>query len=189
MSALISVASGMQLTIYIPDSLVLALRKRGLDVEAVIVDALLEKLRLDPKERVGVHIELAVRYLEEGKKLVNKDPTQASEKLYKAAEEAIKALVFAEGLSDIISRVEERGRWTVTDLDRAARLLAKRHGKWVLQALSYAWDLHVWGFHEAKFDSEAVRERIPEVERLVNLARKRAGVRETSSDISAEHEA
>ena len=37
-------------------------------------------------------VELALRYLEEGKALVERDPVQASEKLYKAAEEAVRAL-------------------------------------------------------------------------------------------------
>jgi hypothetical protein len=37
-------------------------------------------------------IELALKYLEEGRALVEKDPVQASERLYRAAEEAVKAL-------------------------------------------------------------------------------------------------
>jgi hypothetical protein len=36
------------------------------------------------------HLKIAMRYLEEGINLVDKDPVQASEKLYKAAEEAVK---------------------------------------------------------------------------------------------------
>jgi len=41
------------------------------------------------------HLELAERFLSEGEKLVDKDPVQASEKLYKAAEEAVKAIATA----------------------------------------------------------------------------------------------
>jgi len=40
----------------------------------------------------SVHLNLALKYLEEGKTLSDKDPIQASEKLYKAAEEALKAM-------------------------------------------------------------------------------------------------
>jgi hypothetical protein len=37
-------------------------------------------------------VELALRLLEEGKALADRDPVQASERLYKAVEEAVKAL-------------------------------------------------------------------------------------------------
>jgi hypothetical protein len=32
--------------------------------------------------------------------------------------------------------------------------------------------LYVWGFHEAKLDSEDVKERLPDVERMVPEARR-----------------
>ena len=38
------------------------------------------------------NLELAEKFLAEGGELIDKDPVQASEKLYKAAEEAVKAL-------------------------------------------------------------------------------------------------
>jgi hypothetical protein len=34
------------------------------------------------------------------------------------------------------------------------------------------WALHVWGFHEAKFDSEDVRVRVPDIEKIVLEAQK-----------------
>lgn len=43
----------------------------------------------DPAEGAKAHLELATRYLEEAEKL--EDPVQASEKAYKAFEEAVKA--------------------------------------------------------------------------------------------------
>jgi predicted nucleic acid-binding protein len=64
------------------------------------------------------HLDSALRFLEEGKALVDKDPVQASEKLYKAAEECVKALAIHYNLSDILEVVEKRGRWTVTELDK-----------------------------------------------------------------------
>jgi len=41
------------------------------------------------------HVEIAEKFLVEGKELIDKDPVQASEKLYKAAEETVKALALA----------------------------------------------------------------------------------------------
>jgi hypothetical protein len=32
--------------------------------------------------------------------------------------------------------------------------------------------LHVWGFHEAKFDPEAVKVRLPAIERIVEEAKR-----------------
>ena len=89
---------------------------------------------------------LAKRYLEEGKRLLDEDPIQASEKLYKAAEEAVKALAVHHRLEDVLVRVRERGRWTVSLLSKAVTRLAKIIGQWVLDAWDHAWVLHVWGF-------------------------------------------
>jgi len=127
---------------------------------------------LNPEVVVESHLELALKYLEEGKSLVDKDPVQASEKLYKAAEEAVKALAVHLDLSDVLEAVEKRGRWTVTELDRAVRKISQRTGKWFMSSWDAAWVLHVWGFHEAKLDMESVKERSVEVEKMVVEARK-----------------
>lgn len=71
---------------------------------------------------------LALRYLEEGKGLVDKDPVQASEKLYKAAEETVKALAIRFGLGEVLKRVSERGRWTVTELEKAVSRISESLG-------------------------------------------------------------
>jgi hypothetical protein len=127
---------------------------------------------LNPEVVVESHLELALKYLEEGKSLVDKDPVQASEKLYKAAEEAVKALAVHLDLSDVLEAVEKRGRWTVTELDRAVRKISQRTGKWFMSSWDAAWVLHVWGFHEAKLNMESVKERSVEVEKMVVEARK-----------------
>ncbi|AGT35952.1 hypothetical protein N186_08070 [Thermofilum adornatum] len=118
------------------------------------------------------HLALALRYLEEGKTLIEKDPVQASEKLYKAAEEAVKMLAISFNMEDILKTVDERGRWTVTELEKAVSRISKKLGDW----FSATWDranyLHVWGFHEAKLDSEAVKERMPDIERMISETRK-----------------
>jgi hypothetical protein len=67
--------------------------KRGYDIEFLVIDSIVEKLRIDPEEEVAIHIELAERYLDEARRYIDRgDPVQASEKLYKVAEECIKAL-------------------------------------------------------------------------------------------------
>jgi len=114
-------------------------------------------------------VKLMERFLEEGKRLVDEDPVQASEKLYKAAEEAVKQLARSLKVEDVLKLVEERGRWTVTDLERVIRRLRSLE-----PSVVGWWDnanyLHVWGFHEAKLDSESVKIRLPSVEKIVKLA-------------------
>ena len=81
---------------------------------------------------VKQRIDLAVKYLEEG--LADKDPVQASEKLYKAAEEAVKALAVCFSMEDILKVVGERGRWTVSELEKAVSRISlqKLSGSWVI---------------------------------------------------------
>jgi hypothetical protein len=155
------------LAVYIPERLIVEARRRGFDVESLIVDLLVEALNLDSQTAVEAHLELSHRYLEEGRALVSRDPVQASEKLYKAAEEAVKALAIFYNLQDVLSGVEGKGRWTVSYLEKAVEAISERLGGWFLQSWDNAWALHVWGFHEAKLDSKAVEIRLPYVERMV----------------------
>jgi len=160
------------LAVYIPERLVVEARRRGFDVESLVVELLARALNLDPQATCEVHLELSLKYLDEGRALVGRDPVQASEKLYKAAEEAVKALAIFYNLQDILSRVEGRGRWVVSDLEKAVEAISERLGGWFGEAWDRAWALHVWGFHEAKFDSKAVEIRLPYVERMVLEAEK-----------------
>jgi hypothetical protein len=118
------------------------------------------------------HLELAEKFLVEGEKLINKDPVQASEKLYKAAEEAVKTIAIALKLSEAEEAVK-RERWTTGLLDSAVKNIMRRLG---LDELYHWWDsaykLHVDGFHEAKLKSDDIRLRLKDVEALVNLAKK-----------------
>jgi len=155
------------LTLYIPSKLVEEARRRGFDVESLVVDLLVRTLNLDPQVVSDIHLELSHRYLGEGRALVNRDPIQASEKLYKAAEEAVKALAVFYNLQDVLAGVEEKGRWTVSYLEKAVEAISEKLGGWFLQSWDNAWALHVWGFHEAKLDSKAVEMRLPYVERIV----------------------
>jgi hypothetical protein len=118
------------------------------------------------------HLELAERFLEEGKALMDKDPIQASEKFYKAAEEVVKTLTVYYNLSDILKTIERKGRWTVTELEEAVELISQRVGEWFITSWDSAWAVHVWGFHEAKLNSKAIKIRVPYIERMVLEAKK-----------------
>jgi len=80
------------MSVAIPKRIAEELEKSGVDVGSLIVDLLVKFLNLDPHVAAESHLELASKYLEEGKRPIDEDPPQASEKLYKAAEEAVKAL-------------------------------------------------------------------------------------------------
>jgi hypothetical protein len=165
------------LALYLPERLVEEARRRGFDVESLVVDLLVRTLNLDPRVAGEAHLELSHRYLGEGRALVGRDPVQASEKLYKAAEEAVKALAIFYNLQDVLAGVEEKGRWTVSYLEKAVEAISERLGGWFGEAWDRAWALHVWGFHEAKLDSKAVEIRLPYVERMVLEAEKIIGGR------------
>jgi len=126
---------------------------------------------LDVEKRIVV----AVKYLEEGRSLIDEGPVQASEKLYKAAEEAVEALAHHFNLGDVLKRVGDRGKWTVTELEKAVLRISDRLGEWFRRSWNAAWALHVWGFHETKFDPEDVRRQLPDVEEMVLGARKVIG--------------
>jgi Archaeal PaREP1/PaREP8 family. len=158
--------------IFVPRRLAEEIEKRGLNLEDAIIEALSKQLNFDLKTIAESRLELAERYLAEGRSLVDKDPVQASEKLYKAAEECVKALAMHFNLEDILRSVEIWGKWTVADLEKAVKAISERIGGWFGEAWDRAWALHVWGFHEAKFDSSAVRIRMPYVEKIVEEAKK-----------------
>ncbi|MEM1545417.1 MAG: PaREP1 family protein [Candidatus Methanomethylicia archaeon] len=157
----------MSIQIVLPEKLFNKLREAGLDYEAYIFDIILKELKLDPMDELEVHLELAERFLEEGRQLIDKDPVQASEKLYKVAEETIKALAIHFKLTEILAKVNERGRWIASELDDVARIASKKLGEWFYDAWDHAWTLHVWGFHEAKLNIEGIKARYPYVERMV----------------------
>jgi hypothetical protein len=116
--------------------------------------------------------ELVRRLLAEAEECLAKgDAVQSSEKLYKAAEECVKALSARLNLPEA-KEAEGKGRWTVALLERAVRKLADKLGTDVQLGWDAASHLHVWGFHEAKLEVEDVKARIPLIKRLVELAEK-----------------
>jgi len=125
-----------------------------------------------PFDDARKRLELAEKFLSEGRELIDKDPVQASEKLYKAAEEAVKIIAIALKLPEADEAVK-RGRWTTGLLESAVISIMKRLG---VNELYHWWDsaykLHVDGFHEAKLRSDDIRLRLGDAEALVNLANK-----------------
>ncbi|MDT7887711.1 MAG: PaREP1 family protein [Desulfurococcales archaeon] len=157
----------MSAFVILPKRIVEELERRGLDVEDAILSVLFRELNLDPEVVADAHLELAERYLAEGRELVDRDPVQASEKLYKAVEECVKALAIHHNLEEILRRVEKRGRWTVTDLENAVEAISEKLGEWIIASWGEANYLHIWGFHEAKLDSKAVKLRLHYIERAI----------------------
>ena len=109
--------------------------------------------------------------LAEGKSYIELgDSIQASEKLYKAAEEAVKTLsqVYANG---VWKEVAEKGRWTSPLLFRAVIEIARNlKNEEIRHYWNTAWTLHVEGFHEGRLEIDYVKEEARDIEELVKLA-------------------
>ncbi|MEM2321096.1 MAG: PaREP1 family protein [Candidatus Bathyarchaeia archaeon] len=105
----------------------------------------------------------ALNLLERGESI------ESSEKLYKAAEECIKALAEKFSLEEF-KAASEKGRWTVTLLEKAVGKLTDKLGSDIGAAWDSANYLHVWGFHETKLDAEDIKRRIPIIEKLIKVS-------------------
>ena len=117
-------------------------------------------------------LELLSRMLVEAEKYIGReDAVQASEKLYKASEEAVKEMAFRLELSES-EEAEKRGRWTAPLLFRAVRRLSERINPEILNWWHAAWFVHVEGFHEARLDIEEVKARVNAVRELVSVVEK-----------------
>ena len=159
-------------TITLPTELVNKALEKGIDLEELVITILIEKLDLNPSEVAKFRIELAEKFLSEAREYISEgDAVQASEKMYKAVEECIKAL--AERFDTPEAREAHReGRWWIKLLSRAAKTLSKKLNEPLINtAWSVAYDLHVWGFHEAALSPEHVEVNSPLIERLLEKTR------------------
>jgi hypothetical protein len=144
---------------------------------AVNASGMFMAIELEPRKPVRIrsdvykHVELAEKLLSEGRELIYRDPVQASEKLYKAAEEAVKALAKAFNLPQV-DEAEKIGRWTAELLFRAVNALAKKLGDEIYIGWHTAWFLHVEGFHEVRLDSDYIAANYSRIETIVNLMKK-----------------
>ncbi|MCD6357342.1 MAG: PaREP1 family protein [Thermoproteales archaeon] len=159
--------------VYIPRRLIQRLREEGLDLVDLLISALSRASKLDPRDAAEARLELAEKFLGEAREYVaSGDAVQASEKLYKAVEECIKALAEALKVPEL-KAVERRGRWDTWLLGSAARSLAKKLGEARVEfAWAVAYDVHVWGFHEAKYGIDKVKMDLPHAEWLLEYARR-----------------
>jgi hypothetical protein len=144
----------MQKAVYIPEKILREVEKRGLNV----TDLILSSLKIDPEVALEARLEMAENYLREAEEYISKnDPIQASEKLYKAVEESIKTLAQLLDTPEYQTATKE-GRWWTQLLGKAARRLSRLLDE---PRLEYVWaiayDIHVWGFHEAKYSTEDIR--------------------------------
>lgn len=103
-------------------------------------------------------------YLEEADELLSKgDVVQASEKYYKAAEEAIKILASLEGNSEVM-----RKNWDTETVIKAVFKLSSTFGKWVLDS---------WGSAVAlitvNLDISQIKKYREDIVKLVQLADER----------------
>jgi hypothetical protein len=154
--------------IYIPEKLAKELEKRGLNVVDIVASA----LDLDPETVIEARLELAEEYLREVEDYVGKgDAVQASEKLYKTVEECVKALAQRYTTLEHQAAIKE-GRWWTQLLGKAARRLSKmlREPK-IEYTWAVAYDVHVWGFHEAKYDVEDLKDDVEHVKWLLSFTK------------------
>jgi len=159
------------LTASVPRRAVERARELGLDLESVVAEALLREL--DPAEEVEARLELAKWLLSEAKSYLQKgDVVQASEKLYKVAEECVKALAQVLDVPEA-AKARELGRWFTWLLDKAVRRISRALGESrVKSAWDAAYGLHVWGYHEAKLTAEDVELDIPQIEWVLEYVEK-----------------
>jgi len=157
-------------TIYIPKKLIEEIKEKGLDIIDIIANALVNKV--DPKVVIEARIEVAEKSLEEARQYLEKgNSIQASEKLYKAVEECIKALAQYYNTPDYQAASRE-GRWWAQLLGKAARRLARMLNEPRIEsAWAVAYEVHVWGFHEAKYDVEDIKDDIKYAEWLLNYTK------------------
>ncbi len=156
----------------VPRGLYERVKEKGFDLVDLLLLSLSERLGLDPSDEAGFRLELAERYLEEARMYVEKgDPVQSSEKLYKVAEECVKALAVKFNIPEV-HEARREGRWWAKLLSRAAKTLSlKLEEPLINVGWSVAYDLHVWGFHEAALGIEHVKLGLPHIERLLERTR------------------
>ncbi len=103
----------------------------------------------------------AREYLEKG------NAVQASEKLYKVAEECVKALATKFNIPEA-QEAHREGKWWTKLLSKAAKTLTtKLNEPTINRGWSIAYDLHVWGFHEAALTIDQVKASLPDIEQLL----------------------
>jgi len=104
--------------------------------------------------------------IKEADELLEKgDTVQASEKYYKAAEEAIKLITKTLNIQDVLQKVKSLGRWSSTLLFEGAMSISpEMYSIW-----SDAWYLHIYGFHEMKLTYNEVKSASHNIHKIINI--------------------
>jgi len=158
--------------VYLPRRAVEEARRKGLEISDLILEILAQELKLNPEEVSEARLELASSFFEEANRYLEKgDTVQASEKLYKVVEECIKVLAKVFNIPQV-EEVKRRGKWDTWLLGMASTDLSKilKEDR-IRLAWKDAYDIHVWGFHEAKYRMEDVKAALPLTEWLLNFAK------------------
>lgn len=152
----------MGIPIMIPERFVEEARRRGFELQDIVLMMLAEVLEIDPVEVARLRLEIAEKMLREAEDYIARgEVIQASEKLYKVVEECIKALAERHRVSQL-EEVRRRKRWDTWLLGMASTDLSKMlREERISLAWSKAYEIHVWGFHEAKYRVEDIEVALP----------------------------
>lgn len=96
--------------------------------------------------------------------LKHNDPMQASEKLYKVAEECIKLLAIKND-----PKLGKNDYWSSGTLKHQVSVLTKKYGDDLKTAWDAAWFLHTVGFHEDDLTVDEVYDRLDPIKSLIEL--------------------
>ncbi len=110
--------------------------------------------------------------MKEAKKYIEEqNPMQASEKLYKVAEECIKILAEKERIPEF-EKAQQKEQWQTYLLGQAVTSLAEKlKEEKIITAWTDAYDVHVWGFHELKYRLKDIKARVKSIEWLFNFTK------------------
>jgi len=107
-----------------------------------------------------------LNWIKEADELLEKgDTVQASQKYYKAAEEAIKLITKTLNIQDVLQKVKSLGRWSSTLLFEGAMSISpEMYSIW-----SDAWYLHIYGFHETKLTYNEVKSASHNIHKIIKI--------------------
>lgn len=115
--------------------------------------------------------ELKKRFKEALEFIERKDAVQATEKLYKVTESAVKILSQVNKLPEY-EVAKKEGTWWTKLLDRAARKLRDIYGEELLDAWTTAYKFHQMGFHEEQLTIEEIMKEAYKIEDLIKITEK-----------------
>ncbi|WP_338602316.1 PaREP1 family protein [Sulfolobus tengchongensis] len=106
-------------------------------------------------------------YLSEADELLSKgDVVQASEKYYKAAEEALKLIAVKLNMTDILEKVKSRGDWDIEDLFEIVMKLKAYDEK-----IDSYWDCAI-ALNTVHLEGDPLLDCVERVRKLVGLSDK-----------------